>query len=144
MIFAQGDWPFWLICFVNLSLRRSHDHAWIRHVSIDDYIYKVLRNSSIAVIEEQKQPVAFCLFYDNDIARDFSFVSYLYVNSTFRGSRFGSQLLGSVEKYVLNNSIHQVFLEVDIKNAGAFEFYLQRGYCLESINDARLGLKKVL
>lgn len=144
MIFTQSDWPFWLISFIDLSLRRRHDHVWIRHVSIDDYIHKVLRNSSIAVVVQQKQPVAYCLFYDNDIGRDFSFVSYIYVNSSFRASGFGSQLLESVEKHVLNNGIGQMLLEVDVRNSGAVEFYLRRGYCLRSIDDAKLSLNKIL
>lgn len=144
MIFTQSDWPFWLISFVDLSLRRRHDHVWISYVSIDDYIHKVLRNSSIAVLVEQKQLVAYCLFYDNNIALDFSFVSYIYVNRSFRASGFGSQLLESVEEYVLNKGFGQMLLEVDVKNSEAVEFYLRRGYCLRSIDGDKVGLKKIL
>ena len=96
-------------------------NAYSRHI-----LENLIKNSDFFIIALYRNKVIGYLC--GEIRNGKGHLKSVAVEKNYRKNGIGSDMLSRFEKYLSNQEIHKIYLEVSIENKKAIEFYIKRGY----------------
>jgi ribosomal protein S18 acetylase RimI-like enzyme len=114
---------------IELLVIANHESAGrLIQINIDSYVDKILKNATIITINKNHQLQGFIAYYDNDIKKEFAYLTMIAIRKENENTGYGRMLMELSIKEIKKLGFKKYRLEVYHKNFKAINLYEKYGF----------------
>lgn len=127
-----------------LSKNNSKERGIFIPISVEEYVSKITKYSTIIPYIQQGEIVAFISYYNNDAAKENSFLTMLLVSEQCQGRGIGKSLIELSLRDVEKAGFKNYSLEVLKSNSNAIALYKSYGFNIKEDKGEIWVMEKIL
>jgi len=110
--------------------------------NIESYVDRIWKNATIIAINKNRQLQGFIAYYDNDIKKEFAYLTMIAIRKENENSGYGKMLMELSIKEIEKLGFKKYGLEVYHENAKAIRLYEKYGFVEIKRNSESLFMEK--